>query len=71
MQAAAEWMQTLREAHLTDRRTWIAGQRRAKATSDRHSVPADLRAAEAHSRAYASNVPAVGCWGWKQKRERG
>ena len=31
MQAAAEWMQTLREAHLTERRAWSAARRRAKA----------------------------------------
>ena len=71
MQAAAEWMQTLREAHLTERRAWSAALRRAKAASDRHSVPAGLREAEARSRTYASTVPTVGYWGWKQKRERG
>ncbi len=63
--------QTLREAHLNERRAWSAAQRQAKAASDRHSVPAGLCEAEARSRIYASTQPAVGCWAWKQKRARG
>ncbi len=70
MQAAAEWLHALREAQLAERRAWIAGQRRAKKSSDRHSVPAGLREAEARARAHAASVPAVGCWGWKRRRER-
>ena len=71
MQAAAEWMQTLREAHLAERRAWGAARRRAKAASDRHSAPAGLREAEARSRAHAATVPTVGCWGWRLQRARG
>ncbi len=71
MRAAAEWLHVLREAQLAERREWIAGQRRAKAASDRHSAPAGLRAAEARSRAYAATVPRVGCWGWRLRREGG
>ena len=71
MRAAAQWLHTLREAQLSERREWIAGQRRIKASSDRHSAPAGLREAEARSRAHAATLPEVGCWGWKQRRERG
>jgi hypothetical protein len=71
MRAAAEWLHTLRDAHLAERRDWIAGQRRAKAASDRHSAPAGLREAEARSRAHAASLPALGCWGWRRRREGG
>lgn len=71
IRAAAEWLHTLREPHLAERRAWIAGQRRAKATSDRHGVPAGLREAEARSRNYAASLPEVGCCGWRRRRAAG
>lgn len=61
-----------REAILAERRSWISGQRAAKARSHRGPPPAELAEAEARAREYAarSRVTAArfsGKWGWERR----